>query len=279
MTKPRHPLEQAPRKEPPPPPPKPGEQIYLKRRFVLTMNPLLTYALIVINVALFALPLLLPEAGLELMRGWVNDPQRVAQQGEYYRLFTAMFLHLDMTHLLFNMLALYWIGQDVERQFGHWRYALIYLLGGLGGSVASMLFNEGGLGASGAVFAIWGADLVHLLRNRAAYGPYINERIRSSLIVMGLNFFVGFFVNAYNETTGNSNIRIGNIAHIGGFIAGMIFAYVLTPVYRVKWVKTPGKQDAVQVEQVNPPQKALMPVLLIIGGLFVMLFVAVMLRS
>jgi rhomboid protease GluP len=264
----KHPLHENPKRHPltdAPEPRKqqkrrvliPGEKIVLDRQIGLVDQPILTYALIVINALIFGLRFVSPELAVEWIVAGLNDPQAVVQDGEFYRLFTAMFLHLDETHMLFNGLALYWIGTHTERIYGYWRYALIYFVGGLGGSVISLVFDVGGLGASGAVFAVWGAEVVYLLRNRELYGKSADDRLRSSMMIMGLNFLMGFFLNTYNQATGSSNVRIGNLAHFGGLAGGAWLAYALTPMYRAGWIKNAEGDDAVQLTQVNPPERGM----------------------
>src|SRR5690606_30425031 len=113
----------------------------------------------------------------------------VLVQGQYHRLFTAMFLHAGLLHIFFNMYALYLFGSILEPLFGHLRFIIIYLLGGLTGSVlsvvlgdpnppfAQMVFAGASVGASGAVFAIFGAEMVFIYRHRALLG----ERGRAQL--------------------------------------------------------------------------------------------------
>ena len=92
-------------------------------------------------------------------------------QGQTWRLFTAMFLHIGVLHLLFNLYALYALGPMVEGYFGHWRFLAIYLLGGLFGSLASYAFSPAiSAGASGAIFALAGAITVYFLRYHENFG-------------------------------------------------------------------------------------------------------------
>ncbi|HLA45188.1 MAG TPA: rhomboid family intramembrane serine protease, partial [Aggregatilineales bacterium] len=101
-------------------------------------------------------------------------------QGEYYRLFTSMFLHAPgLMHLGFNSLALYAFGKDIESLFGHVRFTLIYFLGGLAGSVTSFaITRSNSIGASGAVFAVFGALVAYYYQNRQLYGAAAAVRLR-----------------------------------------------------------------------------------------------------
>lgn len=112
-------------------------------------------ALIVANAALFALT--------TLQRQWEFDlaqiPPAVAH-GQVYRLLTSAFVHVNLAHLLFNMAALYAAGPAVEESLGHRRFLVLYLLSALGGSVFSFVVGPvfvAGLGASGAIFGVFGA--------------------------------------------------------------------------------------------------------------------------
>jgi membrane associated rhomboid family serine protease len=128
---------------------------------------------------------------------------------QYYRAFTAMWLHASFTHIFFNMIALLIVGPAVEVLLGKARFLALYLLAGLGGSVGSYLLgphNEIGLGASGAIMGVLGAYLVVGLRRRLPVAPVVG--------LLVLNFVIGF--------TGNIDWR----AHLGGLVTGCVLAFV-----------------------------------------------------
>ncbi|HEX3794599.1 MAG TPA: rhomboid family intramembrane serine protease [Acidimicrobiales bacterium] len=135
---------------------------------------------------------------------------------QYYRLFDAMFLHLNFQHILFNMITLVIIGPACEVMLGRVRFVALYLVGGLGGGVLSYLLgpdNAAGVGASGAIFALMGAYVVLARRRGVPLGPV------PALIVINLFFDV---VGA-----------LGNVdwlAHVGGLLvgAGLAFGYDAT---------------------------------------------------
>ena len=120
----------------------------------------LTEILISINVAMFILTQIVDMAtgdGLLRLGAKVNA---LIGLGEYWRLLSAMFLHADLMHLIFNMMALYILGKDIERFFGKKKFLAIYFLSGLVGSAASYLLVENiSVGASGAIFGLMGANL------------------------------------------------------------------------------------------------------------------------
>jgi membrane associated rhomboid family serine protease len=151
-------------------------------------------------------------------------------QGEYYRLLTSTFLHADLVHLGFNCMALYAFGQEVESMFGSVRFGAVYFLGGVAGSVASYIITQGNsIGASGAVFAIFGALVAYYLHHRELYGQRAYDRLRSLGMVALINLGIGFIT-----TVPGSPVRIDNAAHIGGAVGGFILGWFLSPRFEVR---------------------------------------------
>lgn len=184
-------------------------------------QPHLTYALILLNVLLFAGGMFSPEIDRQLFVHGSLFPPLVVLEQQYYRLLTAMFLHGSMGHILFNMYALYIVGRTVEPIFGRLRFLLIYFLGGLAGSVLSLGLGDfltPSVGASGAVFAIFAAEAVHLYQHRGVYAN-VQGRLRHMLFLIGMNLLIGFFPGT----------RIDNWGHIGGVIGGLLLAWRIAP--------------------------------------------------
>ena len=142
------------------------------------------------------------------------------RQGEYYRLFTSMFLHFGITHLAYNMICLLGMGDILERMTGSFRFALIYLLGGLAGNVVSVLWElysgkaAVSAGASGAVFAVIGAMIFLAVRKGSRVSRVFSKRL---MIVTVLMIAQGF-VEAGTD----------NAAHIGGVAAGFLLCAVFS---------------------------------------------------
>lgn len=136
-------------------------------------------------------------------------------QGELYRLVTAGFLHYGVLHLLLNMWVLNIFGREVERLVGRWRFLVLYVLCGVGGTVCALLLApEGALaGASGSVFGLFGAMLLFLKKLK------LNPQQIVLLIV--LNFAFGFFIS------GNTGINVSWQGHLGGLITGLLAGGVL----------------------------------------------------
>ena len=137
---------------------------------------------------------------------------------QWYRLFTAPFLHANITHILFNMITLAIVGSPVEAELGKVRFLTVYLLSALGGSVASYLLsssNELGVGASGAIFGLMGAYFV-LARRRG--WEIVNI---GALIVV--NLVIGF-----------ASATIDWRAHVGGLITGAVVTLGLAHSYDLR---------------------------------------------
>jgi rhomboid protease GluP len=190
------------------------------------------YFLIAINVAIFLARLISPEFNYQSMIWGANSGTLVWTTGEYWRLLTSMFLHASIyatraggfalensLHVLFNMFMLYTAGSLMERYFGHTRFLLIYLLGGLTASLTSAALGiENSVGASGAVAAILAAEFGFYYRHRELMGDQ-GRRLRSSLIQLAF-FNLLFGIASWFGTT----LRVDNWAHLGGMAAGLALA-------------------------------------------------------
>lgn len=136
--------------------------------------------------------------------------------GEWYRLITVGFLHASLLHIGFNMYALWILGPSIESAFGRWRYLTIYVASLLGGSTASLLFNSpqiAAVGASGAIFGLFGATIVANKR--------LGRPVNSVYAVIGINLIFGFMVP-----------NVDWHAHLGGLALGAATSAVM--VYGVR---------------------------------------------
>jgi membrane associated rhomboid family serine protease len=178
-------------------------------------TPVVTYALIAINVAAFIAEM--ASGGLEKqLTLW---PPAVAD-GQLYRLVTAAFLHYGATHLLLNMWALYVVGPPLEIWLGRRRFGALYALSGLGGSVLVYLLsplNTATAGASGAIFGLFGATFVVAKR--------LTLDVRWVVAVIVINLVFTFVAPAV------SSQQISWQAHVGGLVTGLLVAaaYVYSP--------------------------------------------------
>ena len=177
-------------------------------------KPTITYILIVINVMMFLITNLYDQSGtIEFM---LSNIRSEVKAGEVYRLFSSMFLHDDIIHLLFNMYALYIVGPQVERYYGKTRFSLIYIVGGVLGSLFSCVFmkaNVYSLGASGAIFALFGSIAYFTYYYRAT----IQGLMRSQIFpVIVLNLSLGLFIGG-----------IDIMSHVGGLIGGILMSMAI----------------------------------------------------
>lgn len=178
-------------------------------------KPIVTYALIIINVIVFLLSLF----NESIIQMFAVNRFFIADLGQYYRLFTGIFLHANFLHLIFNMYALYVIGMQLESFLGKGKYLAVYLLSGLGGSMLSIFFDNGySVGASGAIFGLMGA----LLYFGYHYRVYLDSVVKSQIIpLIILNLLIGF------TSTG-----IDNWAHIGGLVGGILATMAVGVKYK-----------------------------------------------
>lgn len=191
--------------------------------------PVMTTGLIVINVLVFlAMEILGDTQSTQFLyeHGGMYWPS-VLEQGQWYRLVTHMFLHAGGEHLLNNMFMLGILGYQIEKNYGSIRYILTYLVSGIGGAVLSALFEmqmgEAAvcIGASGAVFGIFGAMLVMIFKNRRQMGEVSAPRL---LILFVLMVF------------GNMEEGVDWMAHLGGALLGVVMAFILyRPQSRVRF--------------------------------------------
>jgi rhomboid protease GluP len=135
------------------------------------------------------------------------------QHGEWWRLVTPNFLHLGLMHLMFNSLALYNVGPQVEALYGSQKFILIYLGTGIISNIVDFSFGIQGAGASGALFGLIGLLAVYGHRQGGTFG---NALRRQMLIWAAFGIVLGFMFGW------------DNYAHIGGFIAGAAMAYAIT---------------------------------------------------
>ena len=194
------------------------EQKQRKPLLVNRKKPYVTYTLIGICVLIFIL-----DYGLRLYVAWKYNinfsyvkafgikSNEYIKMGQIWRLLTAVFLHGDITHLGFNMLALYSLGKPVETLYGRKRYIIIFILAGLMGSAASFAFTAANsLGASGAIFGLLGALIYFGTYNRELFKKIFGKQL---YILLGINLVLGFVL-----------VYVDNFGHIGGLVGGYLAA-------------------------------------------------------
>ncbi len=178
-------------------------------------KPLVTYFLIGINAILY---LLLEFNGgsqtTETLLQFGAKYNPAIMDGEWWRIFTSMFLHIGLIHFLSNMLFLYYFGSLAERIYGSTRFVIIYLLAGIGGGIASFAFVTNiSAGASGALYGMFGAFIYFGMFYRNMFYQTIGKNI---LVVLALNIGLGFVIP-----------QLDMVAHLGGLVAGIIAAAIV----------------------------------------------------
>lgn len=143
----------------------------------------------------------------------------ILEQGQWYRMFSSMFLHFGAPHLINNMLVLFVLGQRLEPVTGKIKFFLIYIFGGLGGNMLSLFFDmyagnaSLSAGASGAVFAVMGGMIYVIIRHR---GRVADLTVRQMLLMAAFSLYFGF-----------ASEGVDNVAHIGGLLSGFLIAVIL----------------------------------------------------
>lgn len=154
------------------------------------------------------------------------DAERVLLDREYYRFFTSMFMHGGIDHIVSNMIFLAALGEMLEKAIGHVRFAVLYFLSGIGGSLFSIANvvlsgkHYTAIGASGAVFGLIGALLILVVINNGRYGGISIKRM--------------LFAIAYMIYDGMRSEHVDNAAHVGGLIFG---ALIMAAMYVIEAFK------------------------------------------
>lgn len=192
-----------------------------------------TTAILVINILIYLIMAAVTGGSILQSLLYMNDigvlvafgakTNELLRQGEWFRLITPIFLHGGLLHLASNSYAIYAIGPLVEKLYGSARYLLLYLLAGVGGVIGSFIGSRGGsqtvpgVGASGAIFGLFGALLVVGYKYRNELPPRFRQSIKSGILpVIVINLFIGFSIPF-----------IDNAAHIGGLVTGALLAFAI----------------------------------------------------
>lgn len=190
------------------------KQFYYKKRAYVNIT------IIVVNVLYFLfLELKGPTEDLDLLKryGAMYAPL-VVEQGEYYRIFTSMFIHIGFSHLLNNMIILFVLGDNLERALGEIKYFIFYFVCGAGANIISMLISiqsnrlTVSAGASGAIFGVIGGLIYAVAVNK---GRLEDLSSRQLIMLVICSLYYGF--------TGTG---VDNAAHISGLILGILLAVV-----------------------------------------------------
>ncbi len=191
--------------------------------------PVITYALIAVNALFFLLEL---NSGDAFINKWAFVPSRFLANpsSDFLTLFTSMFMHAGWIHLLGNMLYLWIFGDNVEDRFGKGNFLMFYLLCGLAATFTQLAFSEGSsipnLGASGAIAGVLGAYIVMYPQARVSVLMGRSVVPMSAFVVIGLWIVLQLFSGIASITTMAQSGGVAYMAHIGGFFAGLILAFI-----------------------------------------------------
>jgi rhomboid protease GluP len=233
----RSPLAQEPplAYEPPARKPKPSWMAAPATHFLIAVNCLVFLAMLAGRVSLFS------PSPADLLHWGANNAGAVLYFGDWWRIVTAMFVHVGFLHLATNMWCLWNLGLLAEPLLGSAGVVAAYILSGAAGNLLStfvnqwlyrpdageglVLFGPVGAGASGAVFGLAGVLIILLKSSLLPIPPKELKGLRKSVILFaGINLLIGL-----GTMMPGSMVRIDNMAHLGGFACGLIFALPLVP--------------------------------------------------
>jgi membrane associated rhomboid family serine protease len=192
--------------------------------------PIVTGAIIAINVAVFVLEL---NGGDPFIMRWSLIPAEVSAGRHLETIITAMFLHAGWEHILGNMLFLWVFGPAIEDVMSRPRYVVFYLLGGLVATLGQILISPDALipnlGASGAIAAVMGAFLITYPRDQIRtvlfLGWYVSVRLVPAVVLVG----IWFLMQIFSEVGSLATVQTGGVAymaHVGGFVFGAAAARI-----------------------------------------------------
>lgn len=205
-------------------PPQPGQTRVEVHAAVV--NPTATYWIIGITVFFYLLQIISQSlASVDIPFALLGKINSAILQGQVWRFFTPALLHGSILHIGFNMYALYVLGRNVEPVYGHKRFVILYMLGAFGGNVLSFVLSPtASLGASTAIFGLLAAELVLILQNREFFGERSRDIILNLVLVLVVNLAIGL----------DPALGIDLYGHLGGLIAGSIFAALGGPKFRIE---------------------------------------------
>lgn len=190
-----------------------------------TFRPWVTFSVLLVILIVFVLQSLTqtPDGTdpISLYGAKINE---YIDAGEFWRLFTPIFLHVSLMHVLINMYALFVIGPPMERFFGHQRFTLLFFLSGISGNVVSYYLSPNpAMGASTALFGLIAAETVFIIRNKDFFGNQARGFLRNMIIIVVINLALGLMPG------------IDNWGHIGGLMGGIAFSWSAGPLLTVSW--------------------------------------------
>lgn len=187
-------------------------------------QPLVTYIVIGLTVLVYVAQVISGQlTGYDLPAAYGAKVNEYILAGQLWRLITPVLLHGSITHIFFNMYALYSIGTGLEQHYGHGRFTIIYLLAGFAGNLFSFWFSaKPSLGASTAIFGLIAAEAVFVYQNRFIFGERSGKILGNLILIIVINLGFGLLPN------------IDNWGHLGGLLGGFGFAWFAGTRYRIR---------------------------------------------
>jgi membrane associated rhomboid family serine protease len=190
--------------------------------------PVVTASVIGMNIMVFFLELI---KGEPFIIRWAFIPSEISAGKHIITIFTAMFIHGGLLHIVGNMVYLWAFGPEIEEALGRVRYIIFYLLGGMVASIAQVMISPDSmvpsLGASGAIAAVMGAFLIAFPHDRIRtvifLGWFVTISLIPSIFLVGFWFLIQFFSEVGTLVQKKTGGGIAYMAHIGGFVFGMAF--------------------------------------------------------
>jgi membrane associated rhomboid family serine protease len=187
-----------------------------------------TFTIIVVNAVVFVFEIL---GGNAFVLHWSVVPAEIVAGHRWMTMVTAMFLHAGLAHILGNMVFLRAFGPEIEDAMGPVRYLGFYVLGGLAATVAQVATDPGSvipsLGASGAIAGVMGAFIITYPRDQIKTVIFLGWYVTVTVIPAGLLVGFWFLMQLFSEIGAVATVQHGGVAymaHIGGFITGMVTA-------------------------------------------------------
>lgn len=223
-------------------------------------KPIATISLIIFTTIIFIFQYLQQAASnidiLFVLGGKINA---AIAAGQVWRLITPVFLHSSVPHLAFNMYALYVIGRNLERFYGHGRFLLLYFLGAFGGNVLSyVLTPASSLGASTAIFGLFAAEGVFIYENRKLFGPQRTRQMITNLVMVTLINLSFGLIPGFN---------VDSWGHIGGILGGIFFSWKGGPLMQIK-----GQPPFFEMVDIRKKSEVLLAALIVAIGFTIIAF-------
>jgi membrane associated rhomboid family serine protease len=200
--------------------------------------PVITALIILVNGLVFLMELM---GGDEFVTAWSAIPAQIVSGHQWITLITSMFMHGSWMHIIGNMIFLWAFGPEIEDAMGRWRYLAFYFAGGLVAMITQVATDPHStvpvLGASGAIAAVMGAFLVTYPRDQIRSLLFIFMFVRTAFVPAAL--LIGFWFLAQLFDAGSVTTEqtggVAYLAHVGGFIFGVITARFLENPRRIAW--------------------------------------------